>query len=422
MEGGTERVGEVNLPFELYMAVRYLRFHRGKTFLSLITVISIAGVTVGSAALVIALALNNGFAEDIRDRILSGSAHLQILDAEQALAEGMDAVEEQVRAHEGVAVASQVLHSPAMMIPGHGQPAYAEIWGVDPIGQADVIGAGPATRASLAALEDRVEGGRPPIVLGENLAANLDVVPGDTIRVMVPRVTLSPFTPIPRSRTFKVAATFKSEHFDQDTTRAYLSLADARSLLAAPGRASWLEVRVDDLRSLPRIKKSLRADLAYPWVVSDLFEQNRELLRALRTEKLILFLAIGLIVVVAALNIVSTLILMVSDKVRDIGTLSSMGTLPGNVAKVFLYQGLIIGLVGTILGLSLGAGLSWWLGTYRIIPLNQDVYWMDHVPFVLDGLDVLKVGLVAMLVSLAATLYPAWSAARLDPVEALRYE
>jgi lipoprotein-releasing system permease protein len=412
----------MKLPFELYLAFRYLRFHRGKTFISLITLISIAGVTVGCAALVIALALNNGFAEDIRQRILSGSAHLQVLHAEDALASGMDEVQKRVEGIPGVTTVSPVLHSPAMMIPDNGQPAYAEIWGVDPVGQAGAIAAGPATVLALATLGETVEGGLNRIVLGENLAANLGVRVGDRVRVMVPRVTLSPFTPIPRSRVFELAATFRSDHFDQDSTRAYVALEDTRSLMAAKEATTWLEVRLDDLDELEHFKEAFRAELSYPWVVADLFEQNQELIRALRTEKLILFLAIGLIVVVAALNIVSTLVLMVSDKIRDIGALSSMGVQPARVARIFLYQGLVIGFTGTVLGLSLGVALSWWLGTYRMIPLDPDVYWMDHVPFVLNGMDILTIGAAAMLVSLTATLYPAWNAGRLDPVEALRYE
>ncbi len=411
----------MKMPFELYLALRYLRFHRGKTFVSLITFISIAGVTVGTAALVVALALNNGFVQDIRARILSGSAHLQILNAEDSLAVGMEEIASRAEAMEGVMIASPVIHTPAMLVPDGEQPSYAEIWGVVPGRQAKVIAADPSTEAAFAAL-DRPAGERDRIVLGENLARKLRVGVGDEVRVMVPRVTLSPFAALPKSRKYQVSATFRSEQFEQDTVRAYIGLESARSLMGAKDGASWVEVRLNDLNRLEELKPELRSSFEFPWTVVDLFEQNADLIKALRYEKLMLFLAIGLIVVVAALNIVSTLILMVSDKVRDIGALSSMGARSWSTARIFVLQGLVIGLIGTVLGLSIGSGLAWWLGAYEIIALDPDVYYLDHVPFALAGWDLVKVGLAAVLISLMATIYPAWSAAKLDPLEALRYE
>jgi len=181
-------------------------------------------------------------------------------------------------------------------------------------------------------------------------------------------------------------------------------------------------VRLDELNRLAEMKRTLRSTLGGSWLVIDLIEQNRDLLKALNMEKLTLFLAIGLIVVVAALNIVSTLILMVNDKIKEIGTLSAMGAMPNGIARVFIFQGLVIGVVGAVLGLILGATTAKILHHFEVIKLDPEVYYLTHVPFQPRLTDLLFVGIAALLVSLAATIYPAWKAAKLDPVEAIRYE
>jgi lipoprotein-releasing system permease protein len=204
--------------------------------------------------------------------------------------------------------------------------------------------------------------------------------------------------------------------------RAYLRLEAVRKLLREPGRTSWIEVRLDDLRDLEPMKLSLQGALASPWLVIDLIEQNQDILRALKTERLLLMLAIGLIVVVAALNIVSTLVLMVIDKIKEIGTLTALGTMPGMIARIFMLQGLVIGTVGAGIGVVLGAGIAFLLDRYEMIQLDPEVYFLDHLPLAIQRQDLLFVGISALLVSFLATLYPAFRAARLDPVEALRHD
>jgi lipoprotein-releasing system permease protein len=413
----------VRLSYEGYLALRYLRFHRGRTFLSVITFISVAGVTVGTAALVIALALMTGFQQDIRRRIESGSAHLTVLKPHEPSFEGAEELASRVRAVDGVKEAGPVLLSHAMLVNEEAaSPAYVELEGIDPARHGRVIAEGPEDR--LAVLAAPLTDGRERIVLGEELATRLAVRKGDRVRLLVPKVSLTPFTPIPRSRVLEVAGTFHSEAFPLSAERAYVSLATARRLLDAPGASSWVEVRLWDVRRVPRVKAELSRSLGPGYLVVDLMEleQNRDLLKALNTEKFILFLAIALIVVVASLNIVSTLILMVADKIKEIGTLTAMGARPAGIALVFVLQGLVIGIVGTVLGITSGCALSWWLDRFRVIKLNPEVYYITHVPFALRAADAGFVAALTVVVSLLATVYPAFKAATLDPVEAIRHE
>lgn len=414
----------MNVPYELRLAVRYLRVHRGRTFLSVITLISVAGVAVGTAALVIALALMTGFEEDMRQRILRGSAHLQLLDQAESTFTDADGVLEKVRAVPGVAAAAPVLFSPAMIMNDVvGSPAYAELEGIDPAVQGRVVDFGPDAGADpLGVLGRNTENGRPGIVLGADLATHLAVRRGDLVRVIVPKVRLTPFTPIPRSLMLEVAGVIKTDAYPQDSQRAYLALDTARRLLDAAGRASWIELRLADPRRLAARKAEVARAMGPRFVVLDLLEQNKEILKAFNTEKLFLFLAIALIVVVASLNIVSTLVLMVNDKVREIGTLTAMGARPRSIAAVFMLQGLVIGVVGTAIGLTIGCAAAWWLDAYQVMKLNPDVYFVSHVPFSTRPQDVVVVGLAALLIAFCATLYPAWKAARLHPVEAIRHE
>jgi lipoprotein-releasing system permease protein len=300
-------------------------------------------------------------------------------------------------------------------------PAFCELEGVDPEAHAAVT-LEPGESDPYAVLARPAATGRAGIVLGEQLARRLAAVPGDVVRVFVPRATLSPFGPMPISRAYEVVGTYSSNHFQEDSQRAYIHIDSARRLLREEGLTSWIEVRLDDLRRLGPMKERLRDALGDEWLVVDLIEQNQDLIKALNTEKLVLFLAIGLIVVVAALNIVSTLILMVQDKIKEIGTLSAMGAMPDGIAKVFVFQGLVIGVVGTLVGITLGTVTSIVLDRYELIRLDPDVYYLTHVPLSPRPTDLLFVAGAALMISLLATIYPAWKAATLDPVEAIRYE
>jgi lipoprotein-releasing system permease protein len=414
----------VRLPYELHVALRYLVFHRGRAFLSVITLISIAGVTVGTAALVIALSLMTGFERDLRERILRGRAHLHVTSKLEFPFAGAEEATAHLRAAPGVDAVGPVLYTPAMLTigGGGGSPAYSEIHGVDPEPHARIIRQPGVSVEPFQALTRPTESGRRGIVLGRELARRLAAGVGDTVRVIVPKVHLTPVGVAPRSYSYEVVGIYTSDYFLEDAERAFVTLDSARRILRAADRAHWLELRLTDFDDIQEMKPLLRAHMGETYEVVDLIEENKDLIRALNVEKLALFSAIALIVVVASLNIVSTLILMVTDKVKEIGTLSALGARPLGVALVFVFQGLVIGLIGTTLGLTAGAGISLWLDAEQVIQLNPDVYYLSYVPFKLQPTGLVIVGVVAMFISLAATIYPSIKAATLDPVEALRYE
>ncbi|MDH3628481.1 MAG: ABC transporter permease [Acidobacteriota bacterium] len=412
------------MAYSFFLALRYLRVHRGHTFLSVITLISVAGVAVGAAALVIALSLMAGFEADVRDRIHSGSAHLTVTSRFEDTFGDVETLLAAVLSVKGVEAAGPVLYSPAMITAdGNGStPQYIQLYGVDPWRHtAVVLGKDPEPTA-FEALANSSAGRRPGMVLGEQLARTLGVTTGDEVRVLVPRVGLTPWGVAPQSQLFEMVGTYRSRHFQEDSQRAYIQVPAAQRLLRAPEQATWAEVRLQEIDDLPVMKERLQEALFPEWIVVDLIEQNKDLLRALNTERILLFLAIGLIVVVAALNIVSTLILMVNDKIRDIGTLTALGARPTGVAAVFVLQGLVIGILGTISGLILGTAISYWLHAGEVIQLNPDVYYLSFVPFQTRPIDLVWIGVAALAVSLLATIYPASKAARLRPVEALRHD
>ena len=410
-------------PYELHVALRYLVFHRGRAFLSVITLISIAGVTVGTAALVIALALMTGFEQDVRERILRGRAHLHVTSRLEFPFEGAGEAARHLSEAPGVAAVGPVLFTPAMLTAGAaGSPAYSEIHGVDPVPHARIIEQPGVSVEPFEALRAPTESGRRGIVLGAELARRLGAGRGDTLRIIVPKVHLTPVGVAPRSYTFEVVGLYTSDYFLEDSERAFVTLDAERRILRAEDRAHWLEVRVEDFDALEDMKVALRAWMGETYEVIDLIEENQELVSAMNLEKLALFTAIALIVVVASLNIVSTLILMVTDKVREIGTLSALGARPLGIAMIFMLQGFVIGSLGTLLGIGMGAGVSIWLDVNRPIQLDPDVYYLSYVPFTVQPAGLLLVGAVALLISLLATVYPSIKAATLDPVEALRHE
>lgn len=411
------------MPYELFIALRYLKARRKQTFVSVITGISMLGVIVGVTALVIALALAAGFRQDFRDKILGAEAHIYVYGS--AAGGGLEDPAAVVASVEGEA---NVLAA-APMAWGVGLAAssldnrFVRIKGVDPASSIRQVVSFDEYLVA-GSLEGLVPpaGQRPGIVLGSGLARVLGVDTGDTIRVLTQAGSLSPLGLLPRPRSFRVAGVFTSGMSDYDDQWAFVSLGEARRLLGLAAGASVVLVRVADVGRLEQTRDDLDRRLGPGFAVRDILTENRPLFSALKVEKLMTFITIGLIVMVAALNIVSSLVMMVMEKTRDIAVLRSMGATRGAITRIFIFQGSIVGVAGTLVGCVAGLFIARALDHWQLIRLDPRVYYIDHVPFHVMPLDFTLVAGIAVLISFLATLYPAWQAARLEPAEALRYE
>jgi lipoprotein-releasing system permease protein len=455
--------------FELFIATRYLRAKRRQAFIGVITGISIAGVAAGVASLVVALAINNGFRQDLQQRLLGSTSHISLqrvaddgirdwpalmdrLSKEPHVVAAAPAIFEQVLISRGPRARGAVLKG---MIPKYErqvgdllssvkegsaealdeQPVAAEMDAVREKSKAAGEGArstqvestqAESTQAdqspdSLAALHQRVAA-MPPIVLGKDMADNLGATVGSVVLVTSPQGELTPFGMVPKYSRFRVVGIFNSGFFDYDSSWAFARLSDAQQLFGLGDLISVLEFKVDDIYKADQIGRRIEDAAGKGFMTTNWMEQNQALFHALRLERLVTFITIGLIVFVAALNILISLIMMVMEKTKDIAVLMSMGTRRAQVRNLFIAQGLLIGTVGTAIGLVLGYAISYAGGHYHLISLSPEVYSIDYVPFAPRLMDGALVALVAVGVSFVATLYPSWSASRILPAETLRYE
>jgi lipoprotein-releasing system permease protein len=410
------------MPFELRIAFRYLTARRKQAFISLISAISVLGVGVGVMALMIALGLMTGLQGDIRSRILGATAHLSVFDNNPGGMADYRSVVERVLKLPHVLGAAPAFYAKGVISSSGGSAQLATLKGIVPEQERTVTDlASQVVDGRLSALESAEEA-LPPVLLGRDLAVSLGVAPGDVVTVTSPQGRLSPFGLLPRVKKLRVAGTVRSGLYEFDSAWAYLGLTTAQRLFGDGDKASLVEVRIDDLYAVKDITPSILAALGEGFSATDWIQMNQSLFSALWLEKTAIGITIGLIVMVAALNIVATLILMVMEKHKDIAILVSMGASRGAVTRIFMLQGAVIGAVGTLAGATLGWGACWVLDTYKLIQVPQDVYQVAYVPFrLLPG----EVGLVvagALVTCFLATIHPARGAARLDPAEALRYE
>jgi lipoprotein-releasing system permease protein len=401
--------------FELFIALRYLLARRKQAFISVISLISTIGVGVGVIALIVALALMTGIQGELRDRILGSTAHIYVWKTG-----GIGDYRAEVQKLRTV---PHVLGgAPAIMgmalISSAGTRSFIRIKGIDPELEPDVTDI--RTSIQDGRVEDLAGGDVPGILIGRQLADALAVKVGDLVTLLTEQGTLSPAGMLPRNRPARVAGIFNLGLQEFDAEWGFVSLDFAERLVGADG-AQLIQLRVDDIDAAPEIADRVEA-LGPAYRTEDWTDLNASLFSALGLEKIGMSIAIGLIMMVAALQIVASLVLLVMEKSRDIGILKTMGTSPRRISVVFMMQGTIIGLVGTITGAIVAVVLCWVLTKYRLVPIPQDVYQVSYVPFIVEPQDFATVVVSAIVICFLATIYPSRQAARLDPIQALRFE
>ncbi|HEY3490855.1 MAG TPA: lipoprotein-releasing ABC transporter permease subunit [Candidatus Deferrimicrobiaceae bacterium] len=411
----------MRFPVEYYIAQKYLLAKRKQTFISIITFISVLGVTIGVTALIIVLAVMNGFEQELKDRILGATAHVHVTSLDGTIPEPYR-LAARLGAMEGIAAASPYVFS-QMMITSGGGATGGVLRGVDPASVGKVTRLVKDVRVGkIENIIRRSADDLPGVILGKELAGNLGVGMGDLVEVLVPGGNVTPLGAFPRSERFKVAGIFESGMYEYDATFAYVSFDEASRMLGTGGRASGIELKVNDIYQASAIAARIRTDLGLPYYAKDWMQSNRNLFSALKLEKVVMFIILVLIVMVAAFNIISTLIMIVMEKNKDIGILMTMGATRRTIRRIFALEGLFIGIVGTLAGTILGGGLCWLLKKYQFIHLPNDVYYITTLPVLFDPAILMLVGGSSILICFLATLYPARQASRIDPAEAIRYE
>ena len=444
--------------FEIFIASRYLRAKRRQAFIGIITGISIIGVAAGVASLIVALAINNGFRQDLQDRLIGSTSHVSLLrvaddgikdwpplldrlSKQPHVVAAAPAIFEQVLISRGPRARGAVLKG---MIPAYERKvgdllstikegSAAALEETSPLSGPGSSETGtqknPATGVttpsdspdSLAPIRARVAA-MPPIILGKDMADNLGATVGSVVEVTSPQGELTPFGMVPKYTRFRVAGIFNSGFYDYDSSWAFARLSDAQQLFGLGDLISVIQFRVDDIYQADEVAHQLEAAAGNGFMTTNWKEQNKPLFHALNMERLVTYVTTGLIVLVAALNILISLIMMVMEKTKDIAVLMSMGTRKAQVRNIFIAQGVLIGVIGTAIGFVLGYAISYAGGHYHMISLSPEVYSIDYVPFAPRLMDGVFVALGAIGISFVATLYPSWSAGRTLPAEALRYE
>jgi lipoprotein-releasing system permease protein len=419
------------MSYELFIALRYLRAKRKSAFISIITFISTSGVALGVMALIIVLAVMTGFEEDLKEKILGTNAHIVVLKSSGPM-QDYQGVMGKLKNIPGVVAATPFIYSQVMLSSGKNVSGVV-LRGMDPASDAKVTNFQKSlVEGKLAGLEPgrTAGGGEPGIIIGKELARNLNLALGDKVSVISPLGTLTPMGMIPKMKPFRVVGLFNTGMFEYDSTLAYVGIAEAQAFLSLGDAVTGIQLRVNDVYQTGVISKAINRDLGFPYYARDWMQMNKNILFALKTEKMVMFIILTLIVLVAAFGIASTLFMVVMEKTKDIAILKSMGGTGVSVMKIFVLEGLFVGVVGTAFGVLGGLCIALNLETIVTVVQNltglqffsKDVYYLDHFPSRVIPADVALISITAVLISFAATLYPSWQASRLPPAQALRYE
>ncbi|HMA53733.1 MAG TPA: FtsX-like permease family protein [Acidobacteriota bacterium] len=406
------------MSFELFVARRYLTTRRKQAFVSVITLISVVGVAIGVAALVIAIALITGFQGDVQAKILGATSHVMVSDLGGRGLEDYEGMAEKIRALPGVESVSPVVYN-TVLITGVGESSGALVKGID--FERERPGSDWLQRLEAGEIP---KGGRARegLLLGRELALRIGAQVGDVVDIVTASSTLSPLGLMPKRKRFEVAGIFNTGLYEFDSSTALVAIGVAQRLFGLEGRASYIQVKLRNIFEAPKIGERIKEVLPPVVYITTWMELNKSLFSALKLEKNILFLTITLIVVVAALNIIASLILMVMEKTRDIGILMAIGATPQTINRIFFYQGALIGIIGTALGSLLGLGWCALANAFELIKIPVDIYQISYVPFRMRPLDLALIVGVALLICFVSTLFPARRAAKIDPVVALKYE
>jgi len=409
----------MKLPYQLFIALRYLKSKKKYRAVSVTTAISISGVAVGVMALLVVLSVMSGFHQDLQKKILGANAHIIIRDYKGAIQSYEKTAEKLKGETDLISYAPFVLGQ--VMVSSGNRTHGVFMRGIDPAKESQ-------TTDILSHVKDgdfsklSEEGEIPGIILGKELASSLGVFVGDKINIVSPLGEIGPMGMLPKIRQFRVVAIFEIGMFEYDSSLALTNIKAAQEFFGMDNTISGVEVRLHDIYKAPEIKKHLQKKLGFPYYVMDWMQMNKNLFSALKLEKFAMFVILVLIILVASFNIISNLIMNVMEKSREIAILKAIGATNRSIMAIFILQGLFIGIIGTTVGVLGGFALGYILNTYQIIKLPADVYYLSHLPVKMNLFDFVTVSLSAVTITLLATIYPAWQAAKLDPVEPLRYE
>ena len=408
-------------PYEIFISLRYLKTKKRYGTISLNTFISIAGVVIGVATSIITLSVMTGFQGYFREKILSAASHVIVMEYTGKGVQDVKPLQEKVERMQHVTASTPFIIN-QVMLAAKDRVQGVVVRGIDPKTEGRVTDL--EKNMTEGSLQDLTGLGRklPCIVIGEDLSRKFGVSIGDTITMVNPIGEETPMGMVPKMRKFELVGVFDAGMYDYNTTFVYVSLPEAQKFFNMPGRVSGLQVRVDDLYRADKIAEAIQSAVGFPYYTRNWIEMNKNFFSALKLEKIGMSLILVVIIIVASFNIIGTLTMIVMEKSREIAILKSMGASGRSVMKIFMFSGLIIGVIGTMLGAGIGYGAVLLITKTGLVSLPKDVYQVSHLPLSITGLDVLFISLVALGISFLATIYPAWQAAKQDPVEVLRYE